>query len=72
VGPIRPGATDGAATPPTTETPPRPPDYGKDPHSAPRSTTHGRVQKSAFLRVDGSVIDVCGGKPCYAGSWTGP
>ena len=72
VGPIRAGATDGAATPPTTETPPRPPDYGKDPHSAPRSTTHGRVQKSSFLQVNGSVIDVCGGRPCYAGSWTGP
>ena len=72
VGPIRPGADDGAATPPTTETPPRPPEYGKDPHSAPRSTTHGRVQKSAFLQVGGSVVDVCGGRPCHAGSWTGP
>jgi hypothetical protein len=71
-GPIRAGADDGAATPPTTETPPRPPEYGKDPHSAPRSAPHGRVQKSAFLQVGGSVIDVCGGKPCYAGSWTGP
>jgi len=71
-GPIRAGADDGTATPPTTETPPRPPEYGDDPHSAPRSTVHGRRQKSEFLRVGGSVIDVCGGRPCYAGSWTGP
>jgi hypothetical protein len=72
VGPIRAGADDGAATPPTTETPPRPPQYGKDPHSAPRSTVTARQQKSEFLKIGGQVVDVCGGKPCYAGSWTGP
>jgi hypothetical protein len=71
-GPIRPGADDGTATPPTSETPPRPPEYGDDPHGAPRSTVHGRLQKSEFLKVGGQVVDVCGGRPCYAGSWTGP
>jgi hypothetical protein len=71
-GPIRPGADDGTATPPTSETPPRPPQYGADPHGKPRSTVHGRLQKSEFLRVGGQVVDVCGGRPCYAGSWTGP
>jgi hypothetical protein len=71
-GPVRPGATTGTATPPTTETPPRSPQYGADPHSQPRATVHGRVQKSEFLRVGGQVVDVCGGRPCYAGSWTGP
>ncbi len=39
---------------------------GHDPHSDPRSTYAARVQKSAFLRPGGVVIDVCGGKPCLA------
>jgi hypothetical protein len=51
----------GIPAPPTTNTPPR---EGQDPHSAPRNSPIARRQKSAFLRVDGSVIDVCGGAPC--------
>ena len=66
-GPIRPGADDGAATPPTDEVPPRPPEYGDDPHGAPRATVARAAQKSEFLQVGGQVIDVCGGRPCYAG-----
>jgi hypothetical protein len=34
--------------------------------------TDGRRQKDAFLRIGGQVIDVCGARPCYAGSWHGP
>jgi hypothetical protein len=71
-GPIRPGSTSGVATPPTDEVPPRPPQYGADPHGAPRGTVHGRAQKSAFMQVGGQVIDVCGGGPCYSAGWTGP
>ncbi|HMJ95110.1 MAG TPA: hypothetical protein VK486_04615 [Thermoleophilaceae bacterium] len=46
---------------PTTNTPPR---EGQDPHSAPRNSPKARRQKSEFLRVGGSVIDVCDGAPC--------
>jgi hypothetical protein len=71
-GPVR---SDGAGgllgTPPapTTNTPPR---EGRDPHSAPRSDPLARLQKSEFLKIGGSVVDVCGPHPCYAGGWTGP
>ena len=36
-------------------TPPRPPEYGGDPHSHPRSDPNARVQKSEFLRIGGKV-----------------
>src|SRR6185436_6303276 len=51
----------GAATPPTTNTPPS---TGADPHSHPRNSVIGRNQKSAFLTTGGAVIDVCSGLPC--------
>jgi hypothetical protein len=70
--PSAPGLTDGVVPPPITNTPPRPPEYGGDPHSHPRSAAHARVQKSAFLQIGGQVIDVCGGGPCYADGYTGP
>ena len=71
IGPIRTedGKQVGTDPPPKTETPPG---AGQDPHEFPRRSAAGRVQKSAFLSVDGRVIDVCGLSPCYAGSWTGP
>jgi hypothetical protein len=70
-GPLRTvnGSSQGTPPPPTTNTPPR---AGNDPHGSPRSATAARVQKSHFLSIGGSVFDVCGGGPCYAGSWTGP
>jgi hypothetical protein len=58
----------GSPTPPTTNTPPR---AGTDPHGHPRNTAAARVQKSEFLKVGGTVVDVCGGKPCYANGYTG-
>jgi hypothetical protein len=63
-----------AGTPPTpranvtaeeTDDPP-------DPHSAPRNEVTARVQKSEFLKIDGAVVDVCGGRPCFARGYTGP
>jgi hypothetical protein len=53
----------GTPTPPTTNVPPT---GGTDPHETPRNDAQARVQKSAFLQVDGKVIDVCGGGPCRA------
>ena len=59
----------GIPAPPITNTPPR---EGKDPHSSPRSDVNARIQKSAFLKIDGRVIDVCGNRPCYDAGWAGP
>ena len=52
-------------------TPPPPlgneaPTAGVDPHEDPRADVGARRQKSEFLKVDGTVIDVCGGAPCVA------
>jgi hypothetical protein len=69
--PSAPGLEDGVVAPPTTNTPPNPPEYGRDPHSDPRNDPNGRIQKSAFLQIGGQVVDVCGGKPCYARGYTG-
>jgi hypothetical protein len=66
------GATVGTDPPPVTNTPPRGEDYQQDPHEFPRRSFDGRRQKDAFLRIGGQVIDVCGARPCYAGSWHGP
>ena len=66
------GATVGTDPPPTTNTPPRGEDYQQDPHEFPRRSADGRRQKDAFLRIGGKVIDVCGARPCYAGTWHGP
>jgi hypothetical protein len=49
-----------------------PPRDGDDPHGHPRNDAQARVQKSEFLKIDGKVVDVCGGGPCYANGYTGP
>jgi hypothetical protein len=65
------GATVGTDPPPVSNTPPS--RDQQDPHEYPRRSFDGRRQKDAFLRVSGgTVIDVCGPRPCYAGSWNGP
>jgi hypothetical protein len=69
IGPVRDGGAKGTDPPPTGELADR---GGQDPHGAPRADASNRVQKSEFLRVGGSVVDVCGDHPCYAGGWTGP
>jgi len=70
-GPVRTVGTqvEGTSAPPATNTPNR---TGDDPHGNVRSTPSARVQKSEFLKVGGAVVDVCGGKPCYAAPYTGP
>ena len=62
-------ATEGTGPPPLTNTANR---SGDDPHENPRATASARVQKSEFLKVGGAVVDVCGGKPCFAAPYTGP
>ena len=70
-GPVRLVGDEERGTPPAplTNTPPR---EGHDPHSRPRSSALARQQKSAFLSFGGSLIDFCGGGPCYADGFTGP
>ena len=70
-GPIRTVGTEieGTNAPPRTNTPNR---SGDDPHENPRATESARLQKARFLRLGGRVVDVCGGKPCYAAPYTGP
>ena len=65
------GEVRGTNPPPTTNTPPSR-EGQEDPHEFPRRSVDGRRQKDAFLRIGGVVIDVCGARPCYAGSWHGP
>jgi hypothetical protein len=66
----------GTPAPPTTNTPPNPPQYGADPHEFPRNDRAARQQKSDFLQINGSVTDVCNGSPCTidfnpSDGWTG-
>jgi hypothetical protein len=70
-GPVRTVGTqvEGTTAPPATNKPNR---TGDDPHGNVRATPSARVQKSEFLKVGGAVVDVCGGKPCYAEPYTGP
>jgi len=35
-----------------------------DPHEDPRNTPAARVQKSDFLQPGGTIVNVCGGRPC--------
>ena len=67
---VNPTAPCGTRPPPVTNTPPA--KDQQDPHEYPRRSFDGRRQKDAFLRIGGKVINVCGDRPCYAGSWTGP
>jgi hypothetical protein len=66
----------GTNPPPTSNTipPTEPPaaDQQEDPHELPRRTKWGRRQKSAFLKIGGAIINVCGKRPCYSGTWRGP
>ena len=74
IGPIRPDPANpsnqiGVDPPPLTNTPNR---SGQDPHEAPRRALAEQQLVSGFLQPNGVITDTCGGKPCYAGSWTGP
>ncbi len=50
---------DGTATPPDENIPPRPPMFGADPHSYPRSDPKARAQKAAFLAMGGQLRNPC-------------
>jgi len=69
-GPLRTesGQTVGTNAPPDGNLPNR---SGDDPHDNVRAMPAARLQKAAFL-LNGLIVDVCGGGPCYAGTWTGP
>jgi hypothetical protein len=49
----------GTATPPNENIPPRPPEFGSDPHGYPRNDVKARAQKSDFLRNGGMLNNYC-------------
>ncbi len=63
------GTSRGTPPPPAANLPNR---DGRDPHEEPRNTVAARLQKSEFLKIDGRIIDVCGGGPCYSREYSGP
>ncbi len=54
----------GTPAPPTEMIPPRPPQYGSDPHGAARNVPAVRDQISEFLQTNGTFNDKCGANPC--------
>ena len=46
-------------------------EQGHNAHTMPFSETAARQQKAAFMRKDGSIIDVCDGAPCYGDGYDG-
>jgi hypothetical protein len=71
IGPLRPPGCSGSAClgtplPPDTNTAPR---VGRDPHGLTGREIAAQLQFSEF--IDGDLIDVCLGKPCYAAGWEG-
>jgi len=74
-GPI--GFPGGSGTPPAANVPPRPPEFGADPHSYPRNNVKARAQKSEFLKPNGRLANFCttssnpvGATPTQAGTPT--
>jgi hypothetical protein len=43
-----------------------------DPHALTAFSAPAAAQFSEFLRIGGTFVDTCDGKPCYAAGWTGP
>jgi hypothetical protein len=69
-GGVDPETGDGNPLPPVVNNGPDV-SVGTDPHESPRSTVDARAQKSAFMKSDGEVINVCGGSPCFSDDYTG-
>jgi hypothetical protein len=74
IGPVRPNPSPpptniGVPPPPFTNTPNR---DGEDPHGAPRGAPLALQLISGFLAPSGTITNVCGASPCYAGGYTGP
>jgi hypothetical protein len=49
-----------------------PPTAGVDPHSRTGFESAAAAQFSEFLKIGGTFVDTCGGRPCYAAGWAGP
>lgn len=56
--------------PPVANVPPVAAANNIDPHENPRDTPAAQLQDSDFLQPDGTVVDVCGGKPCHSSVFT--
>ncbi|MDQ3145865.1 MAG: hypothetical protein M3R01_02835 [Actinomycetota bacterium] len=56
----------GTPAPPTVNLPPRPPEYGEDPHGKGGDEPRVLRQASEFLRTDGAFVDTCAGGPCQS------
>jgi hypothetical protein len=59
----------GTPAPPLTNTPP---ETGVDPHDQTAFSVPAALQFSEFLKIGGTFVDSCAGKPCYAAGFTGP
>jgi hypothetical protein len=72
-GPMRPDPNDPSKTigtpPPPFENLPN--TQGEDPHGAPRGADAAVAMTATMLQPNGFINEVCGGKPCYGGGWTG-
>jgi hypothetical protein len=56
--------------PPVGNVPPTAGPNNIDPHENPRETPAAQLQISDFLEPNGSVVDVCAGKPCHSSVFT--
>jgi hypothetical protein len=72
-GPVRPDPDDPSKTigtpPPPFENLPNA--IGEDPHGAPRGADAAVAMTATMLQPNGFIDEVCGGRPCYGGGWTG-
>jgi hypothetical protein len=59
------------APPPAGNVPPIAGPHNIDPHENPRDTPAAQRQISDFLKPDGSVVDVCRGRPCRSSVYQG-
>jgi hypothetical protein len=56
--------------PPLGNVPPTAGPSNQDPHENPRNTPAAQLQISDFLEPSGTVVSVCGGKPCHSSVYT--
>jgi hypothetical protein len=66
--PMNPSETIGTPPPPFENIPNS---QGEDPHGAPRGADAAVLMTATMLQPNGFIDEVCGGKPCYGGGWTG-
>jgi hypothetical protein len=56
--------------PPVGNVPPTKGAHNIDPHHDPRNTPAAQLQISDFLAPNGTVVNVCGGRPCHSSDYT--